>query len=202
MTPPRPSRRPNARRERPRSGSARVSRSGDRREQPRSGSARVSRPGDRREQPRAGSRRDERAGDRRSRAKPAPPRTQRREPIASDPERLVGRQPWASLRPLLAGAPGGEEAAIAKLRVYALELLKWNRGVSNLISRNDETRLVGRHIAESLVPAGAMRDSGCQRWLDLGSGAGLPAIPLAIAGVGEGWELVESRRNKTLFMRK
>lgn len=40
------------------------------------------------------------------------------------------------------------------------------------------------------------------RWIDLGSGAGLPAIPLAIAGVGEQWTLVESRRQKTLFMRK
>jgi 16S rRNA (guanine527-N7)-methyltransferase len=103
---------------------------------------------------------------------------------------------------LLAGAPGGEDAATAKLRTYALELLQWNRGVSNLISRNDEARLVERHLAESLAPATALREAGCERLLDLGSGAGLPAIPLAIAGVGAHWELVESRRNKTLFMRK
>ena len=38
--------------------------------------------------------------------------------------------------------------------------------------------------------------------MDFGSGGGLPAIPLAIAGVGERWVLVESRRNKTLFLRK
>jgi 16S rRNA (guanine527-N7)-methyltransferase len=110
--------------------------------------------------------------------------------------------PWAVLRPLLAGAPGGEDAAMGRLRAYALELLKWNRGVSNLISRHDESRLVERHMAESLAPASLLRESGCARFLDLGSGAGLPAIPLAIAGVGEHWELVESRRNKTLFIRK
>jgi 16S rRNA (guanine527-N7)-methyltransferase len=38
--------------------------------------------------------------------------------------------------------------------------------------------------------------------LDFGSGGGLPALPLALAGVGERWTLVESRRNKTLFLRK
>jgi 16S rRNA (guanine527-N7)-methyltransferase len=38
--------------------------------------------------------------------------------------------------------------------------------------------------------------------LDFGSGGGFPALPLAIAGVGERWTLVESRRNKTLFLRR
>jgi len=114
----------------------------------------------------------------------------------------VARQPWSGLRPLLAHAPDGEDVALDLMRRYALELLTWNRGVSNLISRHDEGRLVERHISESLVPAELIRASGCERILDLGSGAGLPAIPLAIAGVGAHWTLVESRRNKTLFMRK
>jgi 16S rRNA (guanine527-N7)-methyltransferase len=38
--------------------------------------------------------------------------------------------------------------------------------------------------------------------MDLGSGAGFPAIPLVIAGVPGEWTLVESRRTKTLFLRK
>ena len=38
--------------------------------------------------------------------------------------------------------------------------------------------------------------------MDFGSGGGFPAIPLAIAGVGAHWTLVESRRTKTLFLRK
>ena len=96
----------------------------------------------------------------------------------------------------------GIEPALALLKKYAFELLNWNRGVSNLISRHDEMRLVERHVAESLFPAALLRASGCERFVDLGSGAGLPAIPLLIAGVGVHWTLVESRRNKTLFMRK
>ena len=38
--------------------------------------------------------------------------------------------------------------------------------------------------------------------VDFGSGGGFPALPLALAGVGERWTLVESRRNKTLFLRR
>jgi 16S rRNA (guanine527-N7)-methyltransferase len=81
-------------------------------------------------------------------------------------------------------------------------LLEWNGGVSNLISRNDVPRLVERHFTESVEPAHWLKASGAKRWLDLGSGGGLPAIPLVILGVGEQWTLVESRRNKTLFLQK
>ncbi len=91
---------------------------------------------------------------------------------------------------------------MAKLRTYARLLLEWNRGYSNLISRNDEGRIVERHLAESLEPAAWLKEAGHRRWLDFGSGGGLPALPLALAGVGESWTLVESRRNKTLFLRK
>lgn len=88
------------------------------------------------------------------------------------------------------------------MRRYTGMLLDWNRRISNLISRNDERRILERHISESVEPAHWLKLTGGSRWLDFGSGAGLPAIPLAIVGVGEHWTLVESRRTKTLFMRK
>ena len=119
-----------------------------------------------------------------------------------DPKRVLARQPWTSLLELLPAGACEPEAALTALRGYSLSLLEWNRGVSNLISRHDEARLVERHLAESLQPAALILASGCRRLIDLGSGAGLPAIPLAVAGVGTWWTLVESRRNKTLFMRK
>jgi 16S rRNA (guanine527-N7)-methyltransferase len=81
-------------------------------------------------------------------------------------------------------------------------LLEWNGRVSNLISRNDVSRLVERHFTESVEPAHWLSASGAKLWLDLGSGGGLPAIPLAMLGVGNHWTLVESRRNKTLFLQK
>ena len=89
-----------------------------------------------------------------------------------------------------------------RLRRFATLLLGWNRGVSNLISRNDEARIVERHLRESIEPAHWLKEHHASRWIDFGSGAGFPAIPLAILGVGEKWTLVESRRPKTLFMRK
>lgn len=70
------------------------------------------------------------------------------------------------------------------------------------MGKNDESRIVVRHLAESLAPARAIHEHAIELWLDFGSGAGFPAIPLAIAGVGKSWLLVESRRQKTLFLRR
>jgi 16S rRNA (guanine527-N7)-methyltransferase len=128
--------------------------------------------------------------------------TQRSSPRPSNPDVLVARQPWAGLRPLLPGSVTEVESRLGALKTYAKQLLEWNRGVSNLISRNDEPRIVDRHLRESIFPARLLLESGCRRFVDLGSGAGLPAVPLALCGVGEHWTLVESRRNKTLFLRK
>ncbi|HEY6867439.1 MAG TPA: 16S rRNA (guanine(527)-N(7))-methyltransferase RsmG [Candidatus Eisenbacteria bacterium] len=94
------------------------------------------------------------------------------------------------------------DAAIERLKHFAIRLIDWNRRVSNLVSHNDEKRIVERHIAESVEPAAWLKASPATRWLDFGSGGGLPAIPLAIVGVGPRWTLVESRRMKTLFLRK
>jgi 16S rRNA (guanine527-N7)-methyltransferase len=118
------------------------------------------------------------------------------------PERLVARLAWSSLRPFLSGSVDEVERTLARLRAFAIELLGWNRGVSNLIGRADESRLVDRHIAESLAGASVIRELQCEHLVDFGSGGGFPALPLALAGVGRRWTLVESRRNKTLFLRR
>ncbi len=117
-------------------------------------------------------------------------------------EMALARQPWDVLKPLLVGVSPEPAKTIERLRLYARLLFDWNRGVSNLVSHNDEPRLVERHLRESLAPARLLRESGCEHFVDFGSGAGLPAVPLAIAGVGKAWTCVESRRNKTLFIRK
>ena len=115
---------------------------------------------------------------------------------------LLKRQPWDALLPHLRKLAADPPAVTARLRRYCELLLQWNRKVSNLISRNDEPRIVARPRQESVEASHWLKVRGAQRWLDFGSGAGLPAIPLAIAGVDGDWTLVESRRTKTLFMRK
>ena len=127
-------------------------------------------------------------------------------PVKREPPRDIGkvldRQPWDLLTPHLLRAGADIVEVLPRIRRFAELLLEWNRGFSNLISTSDETRLVQRHILESLKPAHWIKSSGARRWLDFGSGGGLPALPLALAGIGESWTLVESRRNKTLFLRK
>jgi 16S rRNA (guanine527-N7)-methyltransferase len=116
--------------------------------------------------------------------------------------RLLDRQPWPRLASHLDRAGTDARALLPRYRRFAELLLEWNRGFSNLISSHDESRFVERHLIESVEPAHWLKTSGAHRWLDFGSGGGLPALPLALAGVGEAWTLVESRRNKTLFLRK
>ncbi len=115
---------------------------------------------------------------------------------------ILARQPWEDLIPHIAKSGADVEPTIARLKKFTQLAIEWNRSVSNLISRNDEARIVTRHIRESVECAHELKASGATRWLDFGSGAGFPAIPLAILGVGGHWTLVESRRPKTLFMRK
>ena len=110
--------------------------------------------------------------------------------------------PWGSLRPMLPGNEAEVARIMERLRTFALELLRWNQGVSNLVSHDDETRLVERHLAESLAGLNIINSLDCKRLVDFGSGGGFPALPLALAGAGEHWTLVESRRNKTLFLRR
>ena len=114
----------------------------------------------------------------------------------------MARQPWDSLLPHLLKAEVDSDAAVSMLRKFTTMLIDWNSGISNLVSRNDLNRIVERHILESVEPAHWLKARGASRWIDLGSGGGLPAIPLAVLGVGQSWTLVESRRNKTLFLRK
>jgi 16S rRNA (guanine527-N7)-methyltransferase len=125
----------------------------------------------------------------------------RRRPAAPT-DSIMRRQNWPLLEPHLLRLGADVPAVMKRLRSYGTLLLDWNGNFSNLISRSDTSRLVERHMLEAIEPAHWLKASGAIRWLDLGSGGGLPALPLALSGVGEHWTLVESRRNKTLFLRK
>ena len=75
-------------------------------------------------------------------------------------------------------------------------LLKWNR-VYNLTAISDHQSGVVRHLLDSL--AIAPRISG-ERLLDVGSGGGLPGIPLAIAYPQKSFTLLDSNSKKTRFL--
>lgn len=88
------------------------------------------------------------------------------------------------------------EEATDKLVRY-LELLQtWNK-VFNLTSITDPREMVYLHIIDSLLTAPFLTG---QRFLDVGSGAGLPGIPLAILHPEHEWVLLDKNNKKTRFM--
>lgn len=79
-----------------------------------------------------------------------------------------------------------------------VELLRqWNRPF-NLISRGDLQRVVTRHLLDSLSVNRFLRGP---RVLDIGSGAGFPGIPLAVANPQRRFLLVDRNARKTRFLR-
>lgn len=82
------------------------------------------------------------------------------------------------------------------LRFVAL-VKKWNRSI-NLISRQDIDRLWSRHILDSLSVSPHLHGTSV---LDIGTGAGLPGIPLAIVNPGRQFTLCDRMAKRIRFLR-
>ena len=101
------------------------------------------------------------------------------------------------------GALGLERALSAPLLDYLALLLRWNRAY-NLTAIREPGDMVRKHLLDSLamhasVDAIAARGGSLA---DLGTGAGLPGIPLAIAKPGLRVALVEANGKKARFLRE
>ncbi len=88
------------------------------------------------------------------------------------------------------------------LRYVAL-LKKWN-ATYNLTAIRDEKDMVTQHLLDSLSLLPTLENSALvtRRWADVGSGAGLPGIPLAIARPDFDMTLVEAVEKKSAFQRQ
>jgi 16S rRNA (guanine527-N7)-methyltransferase len=96
----------------------------------------------------------------------------------------------------------GEDLSAAtsdKLLAYAGLLAKWNK-VYNLTALRDESQIVSHHLLDSLSVLPHL--AGVKRLADIGSGGGLPGIPLAIARPDLQVELVETSHKKAAFLRQ
>ncbi len=87
--------------------------------------------------------------------------------------------------------------ALDKLALYASLLMKWN-GVVHLTSVNSWDGVLVSHLMDSLSVVPYL--SGMTRLADVGSGAGLPGIPLAIAMPSLSVTLLECNQKKCFFL--
>ena len=88
------------------------------------------------------------------------------------------------------------DGAEAKLLAYLALLDKWNR-VYNLTAVRDTGRMVSHHLLDSLAAVPYFQG---ETVLDVGSGGGMPGIPLAIARPELRITLIDSVAKKTAFL--
>lgn len=89
----------------------------------------------------------------------------------------------------------GEEKQQQLIRYLDL-MQTWNR-VFNLTSITEKTEMVYLHLIDSLMVRPYLQG---QRCLDVGTGAGLPGIPLAIVDPDTHWTLLDKNSKKTGFL--
>ena len=126
----------------------------------------------------------------------------------------------ALLEPFLEGCPTSRtfrdaESALSptqldQISTYIDLLLRWNARINLTAIRNPE-EIVTRHFGESLFLARHLFPNPCHlepgscfapRVIDLGSGAGFPALPLNIWAPHVHLQLIESNHKKAAFLRE
>ncbi|WP_341782379.1 16S rRNA (guanine(527)-N(7))-methyltransferase RsmG [Ectopseudomonas mendocina] len=85
-----------------------------------------------------------------------------------------------------------------QLLAYLGLLIKWNKAY-NLTAVRDPDEMVSRHLLDSLSVVPFVAEGG-DNWLDVGSGGGMPGIPLAIMFPERRFTLLDSNGKKTRFL--
>ena len=85
-----------------------------------------------------------------------------------------------------------------QLLAYIGLLAKWNE-VYNLTAIRDEGEMLSHHLLDTLALVPQVQG---RRFLDVGSGAGLPGIPMAIARSECAVTLLDSNQKKVAFLRQ
>jgi len=117
-------------------------------------------------------------------------------------------EPRAILAPFLP-ASGLTALQLEQVHAYLDLLLKWNEK-TNLTSVRQPEEILRRHFGESFFLAAALAEvnspkagpGAAVRFIDLGSGAGFPGIPLKIYAPHLSGTLIESQNKKATFLKE
>jgi 16S rRNA (guanine527-N7)-methyltransferase len=90
----------------------------------------------------------------------------------------------------------GGDMLVAQLTRYLQELEKWNQAY-NLTAVRDPADMVPRHLLDALAVNPYLRG---KRVLDVGTGAGLPGIPLALVNPDKQFMLLDANGKKIRFV--
>jgi len=85
-----------------------------------------------------------------------------------------------------------------QLLAYLALLIKWNKAYNLTAVRNPD-EMVSRHLLDSLSVVPYVAEAG-DNWLDVGSGGGMPGVPLAILFPERRFTLLDSNGKKTRFL--
>ena len=93
---------------------------------------------------------------------------------------------------------GLEASAPARRQLldYVERLQRWNQRY-NLTAVRDPSAMITRHLLDSLAVLPHLEG---RRFIDVGTGAGLPGVPLAIMAPERGFTLLDSNGKKTRFL--
>lgn len=92
-----------------------------------------------------------------------------------------------------------DNSQIDRLIDYLILLEKWNKSY-NLTAIHGLEKMLNYHLLDSLAIYPALRHY--KNALDVGSGAGLPGVPMAIAMPDSNWTLLDSNGKKTRFIQQ
>ena len=93
------------------------------------------------------------------------------------------------------------QGAAAKLSAYLVLLAKWNR-VYNLTAIREPEKMATHHVADALSVLPHLPQQAGLRLLDVGSGGGVPGLPLAIARPDWHVTVLDSNQKKGAFLRQ
>ena len=103
-------------------------------------------------------------------------------------------------------SPGGKgdardlpSGAADKLSRYLDLLAKWNR-TYNLTAIRERSQMITHHVRDSLAVLPSLPDRQRLRILDVGTGGGVPGIPLAIARPDATFVLLDANHKKIAFV--